>query len=89
MWNVTLVGRPLALAKAAEKAFAKIKVDNHLTVEEVAVKDSIAAVVVQTLLGFAPDTVVKLDCSGGLNSIGDVQQQRVAILIEATYGFVE
>lgn len=89
MWNVTLVGRPLPLAKAAEKAFAKIKEDNHLTAAEVSVKNAIAAVVVQTLLGFAPDTVVKLDCSGGLNSVGEVQQQRVAILIEATYGFVE
>ena len=88
-WNVCLVGRPLPLAKAAEKAFEKIKVDNHLSAAEIVVKDAVAQVVVQALLGFAADTVVKVDCSGGMNSTGDITQQRVAILIEATYGFVE
>lgn len=89
MWNVTLVGRPIPLAKAAKLAFDRIKEDNHMSAAEVSVKDAIAQVVVQTLMGFDPDTVVKLDCSGGTNSVGEIMQQRVAILIEATYGFVE
>jgi hypothetical protein len=88
-WNVCVVGRPVALAKVAATAFDKIGEKNHLTPAEIAVKDAVANVVVQALQGFAPDTVVKVDCCGGLNTIGEVTQQRVAILIEATYGFVE
>jgi hypothetical protein len=88
-WSLSAIGKVAAVKAKVQADFANM---THLQGEELALKDAAQAIVNNALESQSPEIGVRVECSGSASASGlggEKKTQRLQILVEPLYGFVE
>lgn len=86
MWNVSALGKLESVKPQVVAAFEAV---NLMGSQEATIKNAAADFIAQVLSEQAPGTAIRVECEGSSNVAGTTNQQRVSILVEPAWGFVE